>query len=67
MRHAVRRCAGLTSGSTSNEMRQDRMVTLAALDGLRWCITAPSSKAGNDCDAFFSTMDGDKEPIGIFS
>jgi len=30
-------------------------------------VTAPSLKAGNDCDAFFSTMDEDKEPKGIFS
>ena len=43
MRHAVRLCAGLASGNASNEMRQGRMVTLAALDGLRWC---------NDCTFF---------------
>lgn len=35
--HAVRRCPGLASGNALNEMRQGRMLTLAALDGLRGC------------------------------
>jgi len=37
VRHAVRRRAGLANVSASNEMRHGRMVTLADLDGLRWC------------------------------
>jgi hypothetical protein len=58
VRHAVRRRTGLASGSASNKMRQGRMVTLAALADCGGAVTAPSSKAGNDCDAFLSTTDG---------
>lgn len=29
------------------------MMALSVLDGLRGAMTAPSSKAGNDCDAFY--------------
>jgi hypothetical protein len=71
--HAVDAACGGTARWSGQRWRlerdaaKDRMVMLAALTNCGGAVTAPSSKAGNDCDAFFSAMDEDKEPMGISS